>query len=65
MSEENRKTQEKFVCVACGFRANADWVGAVNIREAGLASIACSSSSHAVGASCQEPTEATPVQQCA
>jgi len=65
VSEQNRKTQEKFVCVACGFTANADWVGAVNIREAGLASLACSSSSHAVGASCQEPTEATPVQQCA
>jgi putative transposase len=56
-SAENRKTQTKFVCVECGFSANADWVGAVNIKEAGLASLACSSSSHAANASCQEPTE--------
>src|SRR5467141_316253 len=32
---ENRKTQAKFVCVECGFSANADFVGAVNIKEAG------------------------------
>ena len=56
-SAENRKTQTKFVCVECGFSANADWVGAINIKEAGLASLACSSSSHATNASCQEPTE--------
>jgi putative transposase len=56
-SAENRKTQAKFVCVSCGFSANADWVGAVNIREAGLALLACSSSSGDVSPSCQEPTE--------
>jgi len=56
-SAENRKTQSKFVCVECGFSANADFVGAVNIREAGLASLACSSSSGDVSPSCQEPTE--------
>jgi putative transposase len=56
-SAENRKTQTKFVCVECGFSAHADWVGAVNIKEAGLASLACSPSSHARNASCQEPTE--------
>jgi len=54
---ENRKTQTKFVCVKCGFSAHADWVAAVNIKEAGLASLACSSSWHARNASCQEPTE--------
>jgi hypothetical protein len=37
VSAENRKTQAKFVCVECGFSANADLVGAVNIKEAGLA----------------------------
>lgn len=57
VSKENRKTQEKFICVRCGFSANADWVGAVNIRDAGLASLACSPSSPAIRASCQEPTE--------
>jgi len=56
-SAENRKSQAKFVCAQCGFSAHADWVGAVNIREAGFALLACSSSSHVVSASCQEPTE--------
>jgi putative transposase len=64
-SKDNRKSQAKFVCANCGFTANADWVGATNIKEAGLASLACSWSSGAVSPSCQEPTEATPVQQCA
>ena len=56
-STENRQTQAKFVCVKCGFSAPADWVAAINIKEAGLASLACSSSWHARSASCQEPTE--------
>jgi hypothetical protein len=55
---EDRKTQAKFVCVECGF--SGDWVGAVNIREAGLALLAGSSSSHVVNAWCQEPTEGIP-----
>jgi putative transposase len=62
---ENRKTQAKFVCVECGFSANADFVGAVNIKEAGLALLACSQPSPDARASCQEPTEATWVQLCA
>jgi putative transposase len=45
ISAENRKSQAKFVCVECGFSAPADLVGAINIREAGLALLACSSSS--------------------
>lgn len=57
VSAENRKSQAKFVCVSCGLSANADWVGAVNIREAGFASLACSSASGDVSPSCQEPTE--------
>lgn len=64
-SAENRKSQAKFACVKCGFSANADFVGAVNIKEAGLALLACSSSSPDVRASCQEPTEAAQVQSCA
>ena len=31
-----------FVCVQCGFSANADFVAACNIREARLALLACS-----------------------
>jgi putative transposase len=60
VSAENRKSQAKFVCFECAFSANADWVGAVNIREAGLASLACSSASGEVSPSCQEPTEGIP-----
>jgi len=62
---ENRKRQAKFVCVECGFSANADYVGAVNIKEAGLALLACSQPSPEARASWQEPTEATRVQACA
>ncbi len=61
VSAENRTSQAKSVCVECEFSANADFVGAVNIREAGLASLACSQASSDVRASCQEPTEGIPV----
>jgi putative transposase len=60
VSAENRRSQAKFVCVECGFSAPADLVGAINIREAGLALLACSSSSGDVSPSCQEPTEGIP-----
>jgi len=62
---ENREMQAKFACIKCGFPANADWVGAFNIKEAGLALLAWSQSSGDVSSSCQEPTEATQVQRCA
>src|SRR5207302_3380432 len=42
VSAENRKRQAKFVRMECGFSANADFVAACNIREAGLALLACS-----------------------
>jgi transposase len=61
VAAENRKSQAKFVCVECGFSGNADFVAAVNSREAGLASLACTQPSSAVRASCQEPTEGIPV----
>ena len=63
VAAENRKTQAKFACAACGFRAPADWVAACNIKEAGLASLACSYPSGEVSPSCQEPTEGIPVWQ--
>lgn len=39
ISAENRKTQSVFCCQQknCNYTANADYVGSVNIREAGLA----------------------------
>lgn len=36
-AKENRPTQEKFHCVACGLAAHADTVGASNVLRAGLA----------------------------
>ncbi|MFG3518293.1 RNA-guided endonuclease InsQ/TnpB family protein [Streptomyces bobili] len=35
-AKENRPTQEKFHCVACGHIAHADTVGATNVLRAGL-----------------------------
>uniref|UniRef100_A0AAU2V1F7 Transposase n=1 Tax=Streptomyces sp. NBC_00003 TaxID=2903608 RepID=A0AAU2V1F7_9ACTN len=37
VAKENRPTQEKFHCVACGHTAHADTVGALNVLRAGLA----------------------------
>lgn len=39
ISPENRKTQATFCCQqkGCGYTENADYVGSINIREAGLA----------------------------
>ena len=35
-ARENRRSQSEFLCVECGFQANADHVGASNIRRKGL-----------------------------
>ena len=40
-AKENRKNQERFVCTACGFTANADHNAAINIKRAGHAQLAC------------------------
>ena len=34
-AKENRRSQSNFLCVECGFQANADHVGAVNIARKG------------------------------
>jgi putative transposase len=36
LAKENRLTQAGFVCVICGFTANADVVGALNVKRIGL-----------------------------
>ncbi|SEJ50464.1 putative transposase [Azotobacter beijerinckii] len=41
VSAENRRTQERFACVECGFEGNADVVGAINVLRAGHARLAC------------------------
>ncbi len=58
VAKENRLTQARFQCVACGFEENADLVGAINVLRAGHARLACGDTSP-IGASAQEPTEAT------
>lgn len=39
ISQDNRKTQAKFKCMACGFEANADHNAALNILAAGHAAM--------------------------
>ncbi|NMG54774.1 RNA-guided endonuclease InsQ/TnpB family protein [Aromatoleum aromaticum] len=41
VSADNRRTQERFACVGCGFEENADVVGALNVLRAGHARLAC------------------------
>lgn len=65
ISPENRKTQARFFCQACRFVEHADLVGAINILRAGHARIACADTSPELGASGQEPTEATQAVACA
>ncbi|TIC80335.1 RNA-guided endonuclease InsQ/TnpB family protein [Crenobacter intestini] len=59
VSADNRRTQARFECVECGYENNADVVGAINVLRAGHARLACADTSPEVGASGQEPTEAT------
>jgi putative transposase len=59
VAKENRLSQARFECVACGLEENADLVGAINVLRAGHARLACADTSPAIGASGQEPTEAT------
>ena len=35
-ARENRRSQSEFLCIECGFQANADFVGSQNIRRKGL-----------------------------
>jgi putative transposase len=57
VSKDNRKTQANFVCVECGYAANADYVATLNILAAGLAVIACGGVLEARGPMKQEPTK--------
>ena len=59
VSKDNRQTQAKFECVECGFEANADLVGAINILARGHRVLACGEPVHLGRSVKQEPTEAT------
>jgi len=51
----NRKTQSSFVCLSCGFHANADYVAALNILAAGHAVLACGETARLGCSMKQEP----------
>lgn len=57
VSRENRRDQSHFVCQQCGYFDNADRVGAMNIKRAGQARLACEVND--ISRQQQEPTEVT------
>jgi putative transposase len=59
VSAENRKTQSKFECVNCGYKANADMVAAMNILERGHRLSACGDPMQQGRSVKQEPAEVT------
>jgi putative transposase len=63
VSAHNRRTQQRFQCMACGFEENADRVGAINILRAGHARCACEVSD--ADRQQQEPAEAIQELLCA
>ncbi len=57
ISKENRKTQTQFECIACGYKNNADVVGAINILERGHRLLARGEMAVLSHSKKQEPTE--------
>ncbi|WP_010089710.1 RNA-guided endonuclease InsQ/TnpB family protein [Burkholderia ubonensis] len=58
VSAENRQTQARFACVACGFEEHADVVGAINILARGHRVAACGEPVQSGRSVKQEPAEA-------
>ncbi len=59
VSAENRQSQARFACVACGYENHADVVGAINVLARGHRVAACGESAQSGHSAKQEPTEAT------
>jgi putative transposase len=59
VSTDNRQAQAQFACVECGYAANADLVGAINVLAAGHAVLACGGTAQSGRPMKQEPAEAT------
>ena len=57
VSADNRKTQESFLCVKCGYQYHADYVAAINILRAGHARLACGETVQQGRSMNQEPAE--------
>lgn len=55
--KENRKTQSQFECIDCGYKNNADVVGAINILERGHRLLARGEMACLSHSKKQEPTE--------
>lgn len=65
VSADNRQTQAKFACVDCGYKNNADMVGAINVLERGHRLLACGELAQSGRSVKQEPAEVTQeVAQC-
>ncbi|NRO98819.1 transposase [Paraburkholderia sp. NMBU_R16] len=58
-SVENRTTQARFTCVACGYENHADVAGAINVLERGQRLFACGGRVQSGHPAKQEPAEAT------
>lgn len=58
VSNDNRQTQAKFLCVDCGYENHADVVGAINVLERGYRLLACGESAQQGRSMKQEPAEA-------
>lgn len=59
VSKENRLSQDKFLCIDCGYENNADVVGAINILERGHRLLACGELAQSGLFVKQEPIEVT------
>jgi putative transposase len=59
VSKDNRQTQEKFLCVDCGYENHADVVGAINVLARGHRVLACGETAQSGRSMKQVPTEAT------
>ena len=59
VSKDNRLTQAQFLCIDCGYKNNADVVGAINILERGHRLLACGELAQSGLSAKQEPIEVT------
>jgi putative transposase len=55
VSAANRPAQALFLCVRCGFKANADLVASINIERAGHARLACEVNGAVMAVSSRNP----------
>ena len=58
VSKDNRKIQSQFECIGCGYKNNADVVGAINVLERGYRFLACGERESLSLLRKQEPAEA-------